>query len=88
MATKQVKPHALFQVWSPDEVAECLEGIGNTGIYEKIWNKIVPIYDKWPKSEVPDDFSRRCLAKWWDLFTYEERIKLNAAAALHDQKNA
>ena len=74
----KIKPHGLFQVWSPDQVAECLGVPGE--IYAKIWRELVPIYDKWPRSEVPDDFSRCCLAKWWYKFTPEEQEALNAAA--------
>lgn len=76
----RIKPHALFEVWSPDEVAECLDGIGNTSIYSKIWNEIVPLYDGKPRSEVNDDFDRRCLKKYWNKFTDEEKLLLNSCA--------
>ena len=79
----KLKPHGLFSVWSPDEVAEALEGVGPE-IYRKIWNEIVPIYDKWPRSEVPDDFSKRCLAKWWYKFDPEEQAMLNMLAKEHE----
>ncbi len=75
------KPHNLFDVWSADEVAECWAGIGNTDLYCKLWNEIVPEYANLPRSEVPDDFGRRCLAKWWHKFTEAEQIVLNNAAA-------
>jgi len=78
----KIKPHGLFSVWSPDEVAECL-GVG-PNLYAKIWNELVPIYDKWPRSEVPDDFSKRCLAKWWYKFTPEEQARLNELAIKHE----
>lgn len=78
----KIKPHGLFQVWSPDEVAECL--VVSPELYAKIWNELVPIYDKWPRSEVPDDFSKRCLAKWWYKFTPEEQAALNKAAEKED----
>jgi hypothetical protein len=79
-----IKPHGLFTVWSPDTVAECLEGIGNTDLYLKIWNEIVPLYANQPRSEVPDDFDRRCLKKYWSKFTDDEKRTLNAAAERHE----
>jgi hypothetical protein len=41
------RPHSLFSVWSPDEVAECLVGIGDP-LYRKLWNELVPLYDGKP----------------------------------------
>jgi len=72
-------PHGLFDVWSPDQAAECLEGI-STALYARIWNDIVPLYEDQPRSEVPDDFGERCTAKYWAMFTAAERAELNAAA--------
>ena len=77
----RIKPHALFEVWSPDEVAECLDGIGD--LYSKIWNEIVPLYDGKSRSEVPDDFGSRCLKKYWSKFTDDEKLQLNACAQRH-----
>ena len=76
---KEIRAHKLFQINSPDEVAECFEGIG-TELYTKIWNTIVPLYDKKPRSEVPDDFGRRNLSKFWKHFTDDEKRQLNEIA--------
>ena len=76
---KEIRAHKLFQINSPDEVAECFEGIG-TELYAKIWNTIVPLYDKKPRSEVPDDFGRRNLSKFWKHFTDDEKRQLNEIA--------
>lgn len=78
-------PNDLFDVWSPDQVAECLDGVP-TELYSKIWNEIVPLYDGQERSEVPDDFGKRCLKNYWDKFTEEEQNQLNAAAEAHDKE--
>ena len=72
-------PHHLFHVWSPDEVAECLEGVGIGPIYNQLWD-LVAEYDKKPRSEVNDDFDDRCLAKFWDKLPEETQNHLNACA--------
>jgi hypothetical protein len=76
----RAEPHGLFDVWSPDTCAECLDGM-SVELYKKIWNDIVPLYEDQPRSEVPDDFDRRCVAKFWDKFTDAERAELNRLAA-------
>jgi len=83
----RIKPHSLFSVWSPDEVAECLNGIGNSPLYSKIWNEIVPLYKGKPRSDVPDDFDRRCLKKYWSKFTNEEKLRLNECAEKQNEQH-
>ena len=82
-----IAPHSLFNVWSPDTVAECLEGVPSE-LYRRIWNDIVPQYDGKPRSEVPDDFDTRCLALYWEQFTDAERATLNALAEAEDARSA
>ena len=75
-------PHSLFNVWRPDEVAECLDygyGQGNADIYRALW-KMVRHYEHKERSEVPDDFPDFCLANWWDELSEAHQEKLNAAA--------
>ena len=57
-------------------------------LYAKIWNQMVPLYDKERRSEVPDDYDRRCLAqgRFWKLLSAEERTLLNELAEKHDAK--
>lgn len=74
-----IKPNSLFEVWSPDEVAEALDGVSKE-TSARLWNDFVPLYSGQPRSEVPDDFGRRCLAKWWDKLTEAEQLELNTAA--------
>lgn len=74
-----VKPNELFKVWSPDDVAECLSGIPHD-IYRKIWNEIVPLYDKEDKGEWNDTFTSKSLSKYWDHFSEKEQKILNRLA--------
>lgn len=75
-----IKPHYLFGVWSPDEAAECLEGVSKVeGLYEALWG-LVHHYDKKPRSEVPDDFGDRCLDNWWKELSVEHQLALNVLA--------
>lgn len=81
----KIRPHGLFDVWSPDTVAECLDGIGDD-IYRFLWNDLVPLYDGKKRSEWNDDFSRRCLAKYWSKVPEEFKTRLNDAATAHESK--
>jgi len=74
-----IEPNPLFLVWSPDEVAECLEGVGIGEIYGQLW-ELVAEYDGLPRSEVPDDFEDRCLAKFWNKLPETTQIFLNGCA--------
>lgn len=79
MRTK-IQPETIFNVWSPDSVAECLSGIPES-IYKKIWNEIVTLYptthcDDW--IEYSDD--DKSLSEYWDMFTDAEKEVLNDLA--------
>lgn len=78
-----MKPHSLFSVWSPDEVAECLEGIGNSPVYARLW-ELVRHYSGKPRSEVPDDFDDRALKNWWHELSLEDQQFLNKKAEEQD----
>ena len=78
-----MKPHRAFHVMSPDEVAECWNGVPDT-LYSKIWNEIVPLYDGKRRSEWNDDFGDRCVSKFWSKFTVEEQTTLNELAVAND----
>jgi hypothetical protein len=73
-----IAPHALFQVWSPDQVAEALDGVDKVA-YRELW-KLVPLYDELPRSEVGDDFEDRALAKFWDRLDEATQFHLNEVA--------
>lgn len=81
-----IKPNSLFLVWSPDEVAECLEGIlPQEGLYQALW-ALTKEYENEPRSEVPDDFGDRCLAKYWDKLSQAYQVVLNDLADKHHKR--
>jgi hypothetical protein len=67
--------HSIFEVWSPDTVAECMSGVGS--LYEKLWSLVE---ETPPANEVNDNFGDRALGLFWDRFTDEEKALLDAAA--------
>lgn len=75
-------PHALFSVWSPDEVAECLEGVP-PDVGRRLWG-LARHYAGRPRSEVPDDFGERCLSLWWGELPEGDRALLNSLAERQD----
>lgn len=80
--TTKIKAHGLFEVWSADEVAECLEGVGTGDLYRRLYELMVP---RKPTPgldyrEIPDDFSDRCLANRWDELSEEHQAWLNELA--------
>ena len=71
-----IEPHSLFQIWRPDEVAECLDGVPDE-IYRELW-ALVRHY------EGTDPLVRDgsyCLATWWDELFPEDQAILNNLAA-------
>jgi hypothetical protein len=66
----------LFDVWSPDEVAECLGGVGHD-LYRRLWElvELVP-----PNGETPDTCFERALSKVWDKLDAYEQAELNRLA--------
>ena len=79
-----IKPHDLFAVWRPDEVAECLEGVPSL-VYTALWN-LVRHYDDKPRSEFNDDFDSRALKNWWDELSTDHQVLLNDLAIAHDKQ--
>lgn len=70
----------MFEIWSPDEVAECLPGVCDDD-YARLW-LLVPGLPK-NTSEVPDSFADRALARVWDRLPSETQSRLNALADRH-----
>lgn len=67
--------NTIYEVWSPDTVAECMPGVSS--LYTKLWSLV----DETPAAnEVNDNFGDRALALFWDRFTDEEKALLDAAA--------
>lgn len=81
-----IKPHFSFTLWTPDEVAECLEGVP-TEIYQALWD-IVPHYRcKLTNAEREEPTpGTDCLADHWDRLTPEHQAKLNELAEIADRR--
>ncbi len=85
-----MKPNFLFTVWSPDTVAECLEGVTDS-LYRRLWEltEEVPASMDAETREwmcADDGWSERCLAKVWKRLTPEEQKVLNHLAAEEEKK--
>ena len=61
-----IKQDTIFEFWTVDEVAECMDGIGDD-LYKSLWNKV--------SQRVP-------VSELWDLFTKEEQLELNKTAKI------
>ena len=78
VASDNITPHPLFEVWSPDATAECLDGV-DSGLYQTLW-QLIPLYEAQKRSEVPDDFDTRALVRFWDHLSTDQQEKLNQLA--------
>jgi hypothetical protein len=79
-----MKPHPLFEIWRPDEVAECLDGITDS-LYQKLWD-CVPLYK--PHSEFREEPTPGidCLADFWSRFDPAEQQHMNTLAHKHEEQ--
>jgi hypothetical protein len=85
-----VRPHNLFTVWTPDEVAECLDGISRATrarLYELL--RLLPRADYVVEESAPGDAidTRRALSVVWSHLTTEQQEEVNAAAWRDTAKN-
>ena len=77
----KLKPHTIFDVVRPDEVAECWNDIYSVpGLYKALWN-CVPEY-KAPKPEDSEEpcYGMDCVADFWNTFSVKHKRALNDAA--------
>jgi hypothetical protein len=79
----KIKPDLLFEIWTPDEVAECLAGVTDAGLYEKLWTLVEDYPDQRSPEEMeyPDAKMSNNLAQFWNRFSSEEQAKLNQLAS-------
>lgn len=80
-----IKPDSVFDVITPDQVAETWDGIyGSGNLYEKLW-ECVKYYDNSYRENIedigPNDvIGINCLSEFWDRFSQEHQLKLNELA--------
>jgi hypothetical protein len=73
---KPPRPHTLFQVWSPDEVAECLSGV-TPEEYSLLWSLVDKVA---VRGETPDTCFKRSLSSVWRHVPAEMKTHLNGLA--------
>ena len=79
-----MKPEALFEVWSADEVAECLPGVSEED-YKMLWG-VVDTATLPPPGETPDTCFERSLSKSWDRVPDDAKARLNALARAFEEE--
>lgn len=77
-----VQPDNLFTVWSPDAVAECLDGVSDD-LYRRLWELTVDVPNLTEFDETPDCQFKRALSVVWHRLAPDEQVQLNALAAAH-----
>ena len=75
-------PHDLFDVWSPDDVAECMDGVSDD-LYRRLWSLTKEVPSLTAEDETPDCQFKRALAHVWHHLTEREQVELNMLAAGH-----
>ena len=87
--SSEIKPHGLFEIWAPDTVAECMEGVLKAGLYERLWELVEEAYGDQEDPETPDTHYGHVfgndLAKVWHRLTDDEKTKLNELAIKHEE---
>jgi hypothetical protein len=92
MRTRRATPDGLFRIWTPDEAAECLDGLSTwPGLYAKLWGIMadVPRPTYHVEESAPGDAidSKRALAAFWGRLSYGEQTFLNALARAGQRSN-
>lgn len=80
-----VKPHPLFNFWSADEVAECMDGV-TEALYRRLYEVVEPRANTpgLDYREVNDSFDH-CLGHGgWRKLTDAERKELNDLAVRYE----
>lgn len=88
--TTKILPHAAFEIMTPDEVAETIDGVYSApnGLYEALW-ACVSDYDESYKENIEDMgphdvIGLNSVADFWDRFSPAHQTKLNELLQAHD----
>ena len=85
----KIKPHELFEIWTPDTVAECMEGVTANDLYGTLWG-LVEFYEEREKPETPDTFYGHVFGNelarpdLWNRLSDVDKLTLNDLAAKHE----
>lgn len=91
-----IDPHGAFDVVTPDEVAECWDGVPKS-LYARLWECLAtnkknfpPKYDAFGEYIGPEEpviGGSDTVANNWNFFTDEEKAELNRIAEAHDSRH-
>lgn len=80
-----IEPHPSFEIFRPDEVAECWDGISSVpGLYAALWDCVGSYKAPSPAESEEPCYGMDCVADFWDRFADEHKEALNAAAEALD----
>ena len=81
-----VKPRPLFNFWSADEVAECMDGV-TEALYRRLYEVVEPRANTpgLDYREVNDSFNHCLGHAGWLKLTDDERRQLNEIAAAFER---
>jgi len=78
-----IKAHGAFRFTTPDTVAECYPIKLSDPLYNRLWS-MTEFYDR--KFREEPDHEANSLASFWNKFTDEEKVALNAAAEAYEKE--
>ena len=79
----KIKPHLAFKFTTPDTVAECYPIKLDDPLYDRLWS-MTEFYDRKFREEPYPELNN--LASFWNKFTDDEKVALNAAAEAYEKE--
>lgn len=85
----QVKPHSAATYMTPDQIAECVNGVYSAGnLYETLWD-LTQYYDQSYMAVIEDIgphdvIGINSVASFWDKLSEEHQTKINELLQAHD----
>ena len=78
-------PATIFTIWSPDSVAECMDGVSDD-MYKRLWELTAHVPRLSADDETPDSQFKQALSTVWHLLTPAEQAELNFLAVQHEAR--
>lgn len=88
MTMTTISPHATLHLFTPDEIAECWDGVYSFGdLYEQLW-ACVQRYEPIDREDCgPHDvIGINSVASFWSSFSAPNQARLNELAAARDEE--
>lgn len=73
-----------FEYWRPDEVAECVDGVGED-LYKALWDLVSDYESKSPP--FPGEIGPDTMGKFFRRLSLEHKQRLRDLEKIHDAKN-